>query len=76
LVPQHFVIAGSFKSKANANKLVQKLNKWNYSNAQILEQSSNGYFRVCYTQHVEHQSALTSLKKIKKSNSSAWLLSN
>ena len=75
LVPQHFVIAGSFKSKANANKLAKKLNKWNYADAQILEKSSNGYYRVCYSQHVEHQSALTSLKKIKKSNSSAWLLS-
>jgi hypothetical protein len=74
--PQHFVIAGSFKSKANANKLVKKLNRWNYADAQILEISSNGYYRVCYTQHIEHQSALTSLGKIKKSNSSAWLLSN
>jgi len=74
--PQHFVIAGSFKSKANANKLLKKLNRWNYSDAKVLEKSSNGYYRVCYTQHLEHQSALTSLNKIKESNSSAWLLSN
>ncbi|MEJ6734946.1 MAG: SPOR domain-containing protein [Flavobacteriales bacterium] len=74
--PQHFVIAGSFKSQANANKLVKKLNRWNYADAQVLEISSNGYYRVCYTKHIEQQPALTSLRKIKKSNSSAWLLSN
>ncbi|MDA8956342.1 SPOR domain-containing protein [Flavobacteriales bacterium] len=73
---KHFVIAGSFKSKANANKLVKKLNRWNYADAQVLEVSSNGYYRVCYTKHIEHQPALTSLRKIKKSNTSAWLLSN
>ena len=74
--PKHFVIAGSFKSKSNAKKLVNKLNKWNYSGATILEKSSNGYYRVCYTQHVQHHLALASLEDIKKSNSTAWLLSN
>ena len=74
--PKYFVIAGSFKSKFNAKKLVNKLNKWNYSGATILEKSSNGYYRVCYTQHVQHHLALASLEDIKKSNSTAWLLSN
>jgi hypothetical protein len=74
--PKHFVIAGSFKSKSNAKKLVNKLNKWNYSDATILEKSSNGYYRVCYTQHLQHHLALASLEDIKKYNSTAWLLSN
>jgi protein tyrosine/serine phosphatase len=73
--PQHFVIAGSFKSQNNAKKLVAKLNKWNFSDAQVMKQSSNGYYRVCYTQHIDQKQAIVSLKEIKKANPQAWLLS-
>ena len=73
--PKYFVVAGSFKSKKNAKKLVKKLAKWNFNNAQVMEKSKNGFYRVCYTSHFEKEQALNSLNKIKKSNPSAWLFS-
>jgi nucleoid DNA-binding protein len=62
----HFIIAGAFKSEKNANSLVKKLKKWNYTEAKIIGVSGGGLFRVCYTSFDYSQDALIFLKKIKK----------
>ena len=71
----HFVIAGAFRSEKNAKKLVAKLKDWNYADAKIIGKSGGGLYRVCYTGFNYSQDALIFLQTIKKSNSSAWLLS-
>ena len=73
--PRHFIIAGAFGSKQNANKLVGNLQRWNYSNARIMGQSKNGLHRVCYDGFVQAEDATTALQQIKRKNHSAWMLS-
>ena len=73
--PKHFIIAGAFSTKRNANKLVRKLKRWNFDNAHIIGQSNNGLYRVCYDGYAKPEDALIVLDQIKKINTSAWLLS-
>ena len=40
------------------NKLVQKLKRWNFNNAQIIGQSNSGLYRVCYDGFVKPEDAL------------------
>ena len=74
--PKHFIIAGAFSTERNANKLVRKLKSWNFKNAHIIGLSNNGLFRVCYDGFAKPEDALSALHQIKKTNTSAWLLSN
>ena len=73
--PKHFIIAGAFSSERNANKLVRKLQSWNFKNAHIMGQSNSGLYRVCYDGFAKPEDALAVLHQIKKTNTSAWLLS-
>lgn len=73
--PKHFIIAGAFGSKYNANKLVKKLHAWNYSDAHIMGQSESGLYRVCYDGFTEAEEATLALQQIKQKNHSAWMLS-
>ena len=73
--PKHFIIAGAFRTKQNANKLVRKLHRWNFDNARIMGQSDSGLYRVCYDGFTKPKDALNALHQIKKTNTSAWLLS-
>ena len=73
--PSHFIIAGAFSTERNANKLVRKLQTWNFKNAHIIGLSKSGLYRVCYDGFAKPEDALTALHQIKKTNSSAWLLS-
>ena len=74
-IPKHFIIAGAFSTERNANKLVRKLKGWNFDNARIIGQSNSGLFRVCYDGFAKPEDALIELVQIKKTNTSAWLLS-
>ena len=73
--PKHFIIAGAFITEKNANKLVQKLQRWNFDKAHIVGQSNSGLYRVCYDGFAKPEDALSALHQIKKTNASAWLLS-
>jgi len=66
-----YIIAGAFVEQKNANKLLAKLNRWNY-NAEILEE--NNLLRVSYDSFKNRDEAVIALKKIKQENPSAWLL--
>jgi hypothetical protein len=74
VIPQrhtYYIIAGAFAEQKNANKLLQKLKKWNY-NASIVEGSN--LMRVSYNSFSNKEDALLALAEIKKENNSAWLL--
>ena len=72
---KHFIIAGSFSTDKNARKMIAKLKNANFSNSKIVNQSRSGLIRVCYDGFNNSSDALLALKKIKKTNPSAWLLS-
>tara|TARA_Y100000589_G_scaffold332268_1_gene391020 strand:+ start:3194 stop:4177 length:984 start_codon:yes stop_codon:yes gene_type:complete len=72
---KHFIIAGSFSSEENAQKMISKLTKEKYKNSKIVNKSSSGYLRVSYESYSKSNEALIALRKIKKTNPSAWLLS-
>ena len=73
ITQQHtfYIIAGAFAEQKNANKMLAKLNKWNY-NAEIVE--ANNLLRVSYDSFKNRDNAIIALNKIKQENPSAWLL--
>ena len=67
----YYIIAGAFAEQKNANKMLNKLNRWNY-NAEILE--GGNLLRVSYDSFANREDAVLALNKIKQENSDAWLL--
>jgi nucleoid DNA-binding protein len=72
---KHFIIAGAFSSEKNAHKMIDKLKGANFGDSKIVNQSSSGLYRVCYDGFSNSSEALSALRKIKRTNPSAWLLS-
>ena len=72
---KHFIFAGAFSSEINAQKMITKLKGANFGNSKIVNQSRSGLYRVCYDGFSNSSEALSALRKIKKTNPSAWLLS-
>jgi hypothetical protein len=68
----HYIIAGAFSVEDNAQKLMIRLNKWNYNSTII---SNENIMRVSYNSFTTKDQALTSLKNIRKENPDAWILS-
>ena len=73
--PKHFIIAGAFSSEKNAQKMIRKLKKAHFNNSRIVNQSQTGLYRVCYDGFIASSEARIALKRLKKTNPSAWLLS-
>jgi len=67
----YYIIAGAFAEQKNANKLLQKLKRWNYD-ASIVE--GGNLMRVSYNSFQNREDALLALAEIRKDNKSAWLL--
>ena len=67
----YYIIAGAFAEKKNANKLLQKLKRWNYD-ASIVE--GGNLMRVSYNSFSKKEEAIMALAEIRKDNKSAWLL--
>ena len=67
----YYIIAGAFSEQKNANKMLNKLNRWNY-NAEIVE--GGNLLRVSYDSFTNREDAVLALNKIKHENSDAWLL--
>jgi len=67
----YYIIAGAFAEQKNANKMLNKLNRWNY-NAEIVE--GGNLLRVSYDSFANREDAVLALNKIKQENSDAWLL--
>ena len=67
----YYIIAGAFAEQKNANRMLAKLNTWNY-NAEIIE--SDNLLRVSYNSFYNREKAVLALNKIKRENPEAWLL--
>ena len=69
-----FIIAGSFKSKVNAEKLVASLKNDGYD-AAVADTNSSGMFRVAYSSFGTMNEAKSSLVAVRReSNPNAWIL--
>ena len=67
----YYIIAGAFAEQKNANKMLQKLKRWNYD-ASIVE--GENLMRVSYNSFSKKEEAIMALAEIRKDNKSAWLL--
>jgi len=67
----YYIIAGAFAEQKNANKMLNKLNRWNY-NSEIVE--GGNLLRVSYDSFYNRSEAVLALNKIKQENTDAWLL--
>ena len=67
----YYIIAGTFAGQKNANKMLQKLKRWNYD-ASIVE--GGNLMRVSYNSFSKKEEAIMALAEIRKDNKSAWLL--
>jgi len=73
IIPQktYYIIAGAFSEKKNADKMLEKLKKWNYNTELV---SAGNLLRVSYNSFKNKENALIALHEIKQENSAAWLL--
>jgi hypothetical protein len=72
---KYFIIAGSFKDKVNAEKLIKKLKAKGFKST-IINKNKHGNYRVCFEAFINIKKANQQLAIIRKEeNSSAWLLS-
>jgi hypothetical protein len=67
----YYIIAGAFSERKNANKMLEKLKKWNYNTELV---PAGNLLRVSYNSFTHKADALIALHKIKQENSAAWLL--
>lgn len=71
---QYHIIAGAFKEKKNAVKLIDQLKSKNFA-AGYAGQTSGGLWRVAYASFNDESTALQQLEMVKNSeNRQAWLL--
>lgn len=72
---KYFIIAGAFREKANADKLVTELRAKGF-NAVFAGQTGSGLHRIAFEGHSSRSAALTRLEAIKEEeNENAWLFS-
>lgn len=70
-----YIIAGSYKSEADAQTAVNSLKALGYNAAEIVGQNAYGNFRICYSSFASKVDAQTELEKIKSSvQADAWIL--
>lgn len=69
----YFIIAGAFREKANADKLISVLRQKGF-NAMYAGQTSSGLWRVAFEAYADRATAIGRLEAIKKEeNNGAWL---
>lgn len=73
--PQHYIVAGAFRIKANADRKIDALRNKGY-NASYYGTNAYGLHVVTYDSHTDAKDALKALREIKRTESAdAWLLS-
>jgi hypothetical protein len=73
-VKKFYIIAGAFREKQNAEKLIRELKTKNFE-SDYAGQTSGGLWRVCFESLENEQQAMLRLQAIKKNeNENAWLL--
>lgn len=72
---KYFIIAGAFREKANADKLMAELRAKGF-NAVFAGQTGSGLHRIAFEGHSSRSTALSRLEAIKEEeNENAWLFS-
>ncbi len=70
----YYIVAGSFKSKENAEKYVSELKTKGYAKACILANTQNGFYTVAYDAYADKSTASQELKRINdKEQKGSWL---
>ena len=67
----YYIIGGAFTKQKNADRMLLKLNQWDYKPEIIVE---GNLLRVSYSSFNNRKEAIIALNKIRKKNKSAWLL--
>lgn len=67
----YYIIGGAFAEQKNADRMLLKLNQWNYKPEIIIE---GNLLRVSYSSFNSKKEAIIALNKIRETNKSAWLL--
>jgi len=71
----YYLVAGSFKSKENAEKFVNDLKAKLYPNAMMLDNPKKGFYTVAYDRFADKETANLELKKINsKEKSGSWII--
>jgi hypothetical protein len=74
-VPTHYIIAGAFRFKRNADRKIRQLQQLGYD-SQYLGTNKFGLHMVTYSSYTDAQQALKALHEVKRTRSmDAWLLS-
>lgn len=76
-IPQrpYHIIAGSFRSEANAKLLAMALQQKGYTDAQKLSQTPGGFFQVSFASYASMREAYNAMAVIKRNNyPDAWVL--
>ena len=69
------IIAGSFRSGANADRLVQTLNQNGYAQAARLPKTASGFYQVSFAAYATQREAYNAKAAIKRNNyPDAWVL--
>lgn len=69
------IIAGSFRSGANADRLVQTLNQNGYAQATRLPKTASGFYQVSFAAYATQREAYNAKAAIKRNNyPDAWVL--
>lgn len=68
-----YIIAGSFTTEKLANEAVRGLNTKGFKDAQIVDQSKTGSFRVCYKGFLTKEECLQEMEVLKQKNPDAWI---
>jgi cell division septation protein DedD len=71
---KYFIIAGSYKTEADAQVAVNNLKDMGYSSSEIVGQNAYGSFRICYSSFVSKDQATSELEKIRQIQTDAWIL--
>lgn len=71
---KYFIVAGSFPSMQQAQEAVNNLKSKGFDAAQVVDQTTNGSFRVCYKGFASRREAAQDLESIRQGeNPSAWV---
>lgn len=73
--PNHYLIAGAFRTEKGALRLVQELKDKGFENASFLPKNKYNLYPVAYTSYTDENMAKDKLKEVQKSdNREAWIL--
>lgn len=71
---KYYIIAGSYKTEADAQVAVNNLKNLGYASSEIVGQNAYGSYRISYNGFATKEEAAAELEKIKLIQTDAWIL--